>query len=172
MLICGKTNLMKTSNRGFTIVELLIVIVVIGILAALTLNAFSGMRERANYSAMQSDLSQINKAIQLYYIDNDKYPSTGTTRGLSTVGSTGTLNIPGLVPTYMSAIPSIPDDGRGGYYAYIWSAGGTDYKLIRLVPADASLNSVEASSSNLDYRTNPSGAPRGWGYWSANGANL
>jgi type IV pilus assembly protein PilA len=44
-------------TRGFTIVELLIVIVVIAILAAITVAAYTGIRERANLSAVQSELS-------------------------------------------------------------------------------------------------------------------
>lgn len=53
---------MKT--RGFTIVELLIVIVVIGILAAITVVAYAGISERAQRSKVQSDIAQLVKAVQ------------------------------------------------------------------------------------------------------------
>lgn len=52
----------KYSN-GFTIVELLIVIVVIGILAAITVVAYNGIQQRANNAKIASDLAQIQKAI-------------------------------------------------------------------------------------------------------------
>ena len=50
---------------GFTIVELLIVIVVIGILAAITIVAYSGIQEKAKVTEANSDLSQLSKAIQI-----------------------------------------------------------------------------------------------------------
>ena len=61
--------------RGFTIVELLIVIVVIAILAAITIVAYNGIQTRAQDSAVNSDLASIKKKIELYKIDNnDLYP--------------------------------------------------------------------------------------------------
>ena len=50
-------------QTGFTIVELLIVIVIIGILAAITVVAYSNIQQRANNSKIASDLAQIQKAI-------------------------------------------------------------------------------------------------------------
>jgi len=62
---------MKRRNDGFTIVELLIVIVVIAILAAISIVAYSGMQQRGRDSARKSDLSSIGKAIQLYTIGHE-----------------------------------------------------------------------------------------------------
>ena len=56
--------------RGFTIVELLIVIVVIGILAAITIVAYNGIQNRAHDTAVQNDLSNISKKMELYKIDS------------------------------------------------------------------------------------------------------
>jgi len=65
------------SRRGFTIVELLIVIVVIGILAAITIVAFNGVQQRAKASAAQSFATQANKKVVAYAaINNDLYPTT------------------------------------------------------------------------------------------------
>lgn len=65
----------KTSNKnGFTIVELLIVIVVIGILAAITLVAYSGISSRANLASAQSDLSNATTQLKAYYIIYGAYP--------------------------------------------------------------------------------------------------
>lgn len=71
-------------QTGFTIVELLIVIVVIGILAAITIVAYNGIQNRAYDGAVQQDLSSIGKKLELYKIDNnDLYPSS--------TGNLGTL---------------------------------------------------------------------------------
>lgn len=69
------------SRSGFTIVELLIVIVVIAILAAISIVAYNGIQNRANDSAVQSDLSSAAKKLAIYKIDNGEYP-TGTTSSL------------------------------------------------------------------------------------------
>ena len=65
-----------SSSRGFTIVELLIVIVIIGVLAALVIIAFNGMQERAQLSSITSDLHTGSKKILLGKADTDKPPAT------------------------------------------------------------------------------------------------
>ena len=63
--------MLKSTSRGFTIVELLIVIVVIAILAAISIVAYNGIQERARKSKVSSDLATISKAIQSARINND-----------------------------------------------------------------------------------------------------
>ena len=66
--------LKKTSQKGFTIVELLIVIVVIGILAALVLNTFNGVQARARNTERQTDIKAIASQLEAYYADKGGYP--------------------------------------------------------------------------------------------------
>ena len=62
-------------QKGFTIVELLIVVVVIAILAAITIVGFTGIQDRAKQSALQSDVSQAAKKVSLSAVDlNEQYP--------------------------------------------------------------------------------------------------
>jgi prepilin-type N-terminal cleavage/methylation domain-containing protein len=74
---------MRTSKSGFTIVELLIVIVVIGILAAITIVAYNGIQNRARASSVSSALHQINSKLALYSVDNNSYPADLATAGIT-----------------------------------------------------------------------------------------
>ena len=67
---------MKKSTTGFTIVELLIVIVVIAILAAITIVAFNGIQERSRQSAVTAAATQAAKKVQLHFAENSTYPAT------------------------------------------------------------------------------------------------
>ena len=67
---------MKTKKSGFTIVELLVVIVVIGILAAITIVSYTGISNRATVASLQSDLSNASTQLKIFQVDNGKYPDT------------------------------------------------------------------------------------------------
>ena len=74
----------KTYNKqGFTIVELLIVIVVIGILAAITIVAFNGVQGRARDSQRIQDMQSIVKALEIYKATNGSYPAAVGTANAS-----------------------------------------------------------------------------------------
>src|SRR5665811_393535 len=64
--------------HGFTIVELLVVIVVIGILAAITIVAYTGISSKATVASLISDLDNAKKQLSLYYVDNGAYPASLT----------------------------------------------------------------------------------------------
>lgn len=64
-----------SKQKGFTIVELLIVIVVIGILAALVLNTFAGVQQRARDTERQTDVTALATQLEVYYNDNGTYPA-------------------------------------------------------------------------------------------------
>ena len=65
----------KNKNSGFTIVELLIVIVVIAILAAITIVAFNGVQTRASNTQTSQSIKEFIKAYHLYALDNNDYPN-------------------------------------------------------------------------------------------------
>ena len=65
-------------RKGFTIVELLVVIVIIGILASITIVSYTGVANRAKIASLQSDLTNNAKKLQMYYAENSSYPITLT----------------------------------------------------------------------------------------------
>lgn len=93
-------------KSGFTIVELLIVIVVIGILAAITIVAYNGIQQRGRDAQRKSDLANIAKAYALYKVDKGDFMSTGSGCGAAGNGN-GWFNYgdgnPANYPTSMSA---------------------------------------------------------------------
>lgn len=114
-------------KNGFTIVELLIVIVVIGILAAITIVAFNGVQNRANDSRRFSDIQSIQEAIEAYKIANGNYPAvTGANQDSSwyeTSYVTGSFLNP-LVGSTVSKVPVDPINNSTYFYRYyLYSTG-------------------------------------------------
>ncbi|MES2876273.1 MAG: type II secretion system protein [Patescibacteria group bacterium] len=72
------------SKSGFTIVELLIVIVVIGVLATITIVAYNGIQNRANDTRRISDVSNMQKALLLYRTQSGSFPQAVPNPGYST----------------------------------------------------------------------------------------
>ena len=111
-------------TSGFTIVELLIVIVVIGILAAITIVSFNGVSTRARDSARSSDIAGVQKALELYKAENnDLYPSVGSDNAGYALSSLAAA----LVPTYIAKIPTDPKSSS--LYSYVRGASGTAYAI-------------------------------------------
>jgi prepilin-type N-terminal cleavage/methylation domain-containing protein len=67
----------KVNQKGFTIVELLIVIVVIGILAAIVITQFSGAQQTARNTNRQTDLRSIHGQLEAYFAAEGNYPTLG-----------------------------------------------------------------------------------------------
>ena len=80
---------------GFTIVELLIVIVVIAILAAMTVVAFNGVQARAENSKTLAAVDQYSKALQLYKTNTGDYPLTGGGFQFGCIAESGTCALVG-----------------------------------------------------------------------------
>lgn len=75
-------NKIRYAHPGFTIVELLIVIVIIGILAAITIVAYNGIQDRAYNTAVQSDLNAFAKKITAESAESGVYPMPTAAMGI------------------------------------------------------------------------------------------
>jgi type II secretion system protein G len=136
----------KPRWRGFTLIELLVVIAIIGTLSSVVLASLNTARSRARDAQRQSDIQNVHKALQLYWLDNNTYPSTG---GLSNVymdpGCPAAFApdqrlsqwVPDLVAGgYMSVLPRDPRGGRDTarnlqnvYVCYMYASDGNSFLL-------------------------------------------
>jgi len=115
---------LKSKSQGFTIVELLIVIVVIGILAALVITTFTGIQQKARDTKRKTDIGAIEAQLEAFYAQNGGgYPALVDLQTAAWVAS----NLKGLDPTAFcdpsnAATPctlaAAAVSGSGGKYGY------------------------------------------------------
>lgn len=109
---------MKKSKSGFTLIELLLAMALLAVLAVLLIGNFNSTLKRGRDSQRKNDLSQLQKALELYYEDNKTYPtfdviSPNASKTLCTTQSCGTSQ----ETTYMI---KVPNDPNGSYtYTYV-----------------------------------------------------
>ena len=95
---------MKKNQKGFTLVELMIVVAIIGILAAVAIPKFAEMLEKSREGATKGNLSAIVSGIALYVSDQQgQSPATLDTASQYTNSQT----YPGFVPQYMDSLPGV-----------------------------------------------------------------
>jgi prepilin-type N-terminal cleavage/methylation domain-containing protein len=78
---------LKKRSQGFTIVELLIVIVVIGILALLVITTYSGIQAKARNSKRSSDMKSLQTQLEAFFSQNGYYPSLTDMNGAAWLGT-------------------------------------------------------------------------------------
>jgi prepilin-type N-terminal cleavage/methylation domain-containing protein len=115
-------NIKNTKNeKGFTIVELLIVIVVIGILAAITIVAYNGVQSRARNSAAMSAAENVAKKLEAFNAATGAYPVNNTTSNVT--AQLATQNESSL--TGSGLIIGAPATGTGGTTVRVDLCGAT-----------------------------------------------
>lgn len=158
-----------TRQRGFTIVELLIVIVVIGILAAITIVAYNGVQGRAQDSRRVNDIQAIATALEAYKTVNGTYPAAAPNdpSGWEVSKNTPATFIASLKSSGTISNPTPVDPSNSGnnmykYYRYAAGNAGCDatrgdfYVLVvqTLVSKPAYGNGPGFSCSGRDWGAN------------------
>ncbi|MDR0462884.1 MAG: prepilin-type N-terminal cleavage/methylation domain-containing protein [Pseudomonadales bacterium] len=122
------------SDKGFTLIELMVVIGIIAILALLGVTSFQQATRRARDATRKSDLGSIRQALVLYRSDNGIYPSSldngeQVTMITSTSGAPGTFIDDGLTMAggrYIREIPRPPN----GFSPYFYLSHGNDRSFV------------------------------------------
>ena len=129
------------SVPGFTLIELLVVISIIGLLSSVVLVSLNAARMKSRDAQRKANLTQLSKALELYYSDNNQYPTTdGTWWGECANGGSHGLTgssawIPNLAPQYLTKLPHDPSTGAGtcgtpAWACYIYYSDGKNYKIM------------------------------------------
>lgn len=138
------------SNRGFTLMEMMVALAILIVVSAIFSQGIPFMEGKVRDSKRLYELSNLQRAIEIYHSDNNSYPSSASAMSFATDNdsSIGTLPapaqvtsnyIPNLAPTYFQALPLDPRPGASnnagcqalGYDRnIIYISNGEYYKLI------------------------------------------
>jgi len=106
-------------EKGFTLVELMIVIIILAILTGIAVPSYMVLRNRARTAAAQSEMKNIATALEMYWADNEHYP-VGT-------AITAVESVLEADPIYMNSVPTT--DPWKVAYGYTCATPGTTYTL-------------------------------------------
>jgi len=105
----------KTDSKGFTLIEVMVVVVILAVLAALIVPRVVGRTDEARAVAAKQDIAAIMQSLKLYRIDNSRYPTNA--QGLEALVSRPTTEPqPGNWKSYLDKLPKDP---WGSTYLYL-----------------------------------------------------
>ena len=109
-----KLNLAAPRHRGFTLIELMVVLVIIGVLAALIVPNVLERADEARVTAAHTDVNNLMQALKLYKLDNQRYPSAE--QGLQALVTRPSVGA--IPPRWKNYVDKLPNDPWGQPYQY------------------------------------------------------
>lgn len=141
-------------QRGFTLLEMMVVVAIIAILAAILIPNFTHARAQAATSACMNNVKTIATAMELYYTDKQSYPAGSNT----SIDGTATGN-GGILAGYLGQPPEDPAAGAGKYYTFsttssggvesyqIWCPGTHDASTLKAFAATSADTTIKYDST-------------------------
>lgn len=120
------------NNRGFTLIEILVVVVILGILAAIVVPKFLDKPDEARITKVATDIKGMEQALGMFKLDNGYYPTTE--QGLAALVSKPTIGrVPAKYPDggYLKKVPADP---WGSPYVYLSPGSHGDFDIISYGP--------------------------------------
>lgn len=137
----------KPSNKGFTLIEVLVAATIIGVLFGVASISYSSLTKSSRDGKRRADLEQIRAGLEMYRSNdtNGEYPTAGSCTALATAIS--------------AYLPTFPADPKSSTYSYVCSSSTTDYTIGAYLEATTSTcTSVSGcSSSGCNYCAGPYG---------------
>lgn len=116
-------------NKGFTLIELIIVIAIIGVLAGMVVTNFTSAQKKARDAQRKSDLRQIQSALEIYRSDIGSYLDASSLANCPASGTKTSLGNSNCTVTYMQTVPTDPKNTGQYIYTYSTSDSGRTYSL-------------------------------------------
>ena len=123
-------NSRRKQQEGFTLIEIMVVILILGLLATLVVQSLRGATDKAKRTKAMADIAELKTALDRYYIDIGSYPTSD--QGLAALVTGGTQQVAGGGGGGGGGdeggyIQRIPNDPWGNPYVY--QSDGTNYSL-------------------------------------------
>ncbi|MEE9343092.1 MAG: type II secretion system major pseudopilin GspG [Gammaproteobacteria bacterium] len=126
-----KSSLKKTGQMGFTLIEIMVVVVILGILAGTIVPKLMDSPEKARTVKAKQDIRVIESSLQMYKLDNYVYPTTD--EGLDSL-VTGASSSGLSDANATSYLPRVPQDPWGQPYQYLSPGTNGDIDIFSLGP--------------------------------------
>lgn len=137
-------------KRGFTLIEILVVIAIIGILSTVIYASFDGARQQARNKALMAEMKEVQLALEVYKAQHRRYPSAAGVYPANLRSA--------LTPTFISRVPDATGGSRNTNCALSYSsdANGSYYKLAAVRCFEGATAASQGIQPDTDFARCPS----------------